>query len=748
MPRRVLLGPELVLAGGLLATGGCREPLTTYYELEREAPQAEWVFPPGVSVALSPTLDVHFGSGARADRAAEGRTSSSQLEVRAFLRGPIPADLAMTLTLFVEPEARGAALFVGGEKDPKSRLEPGRQGYDLPLTPGATGEVVELAAQPPRGSAPSLAAVRLVGAALVPAPRTIESGFEALAGEKDTSLTQVGPSVVRFALPLPEAAQLRFTPSLEASARPVRVWLTREGMGSPEREIWSSELQPDGRGTREAVVRLGTHPGYARIGLHVGGRPGDRVEVTWRTPRVLGRGPVHRLRPRAQQARERARADGLRARLADTNVLVVVLDAATALHFGCYGYPRATTLNMDRLAREGVLFERAYTPTPFTIGAVSSMWTSLYPDQHHAGARQRAPLPRERVTLAELLSARGVSTAAFAANPSAGPPFGLDRGFGEFHPLYGAGGFSPSGVWRAEEFRPVLREWLSRMRASRFFGYVHYREPHFPYDPPYPFDQLFGRPGPKPFPGRRDDGWVRRVNSGRHRPMAAEAADLVRLYDGNLAYVDREVGWLRDTLTELGLLETTTLVVTADHGESLLERGVIGHGGLLNEECIRVPLIVRFPGGRGPTGLRINDLVDLLDVAPTIADLFGALATAPARAYEGISLLPVVEGAPGKGVVLARTMQERPTYALDDGRWKLIHSLKTGRTELFDLAADPGERDDLFESEPLRTDLMRQELYRWLRDLHREQGSATEEQLTPAELEALRALGYVQSPEQ
>jgi len=737
--------PSLALAGALLAAGGCKnEPLTTLYELQREAPQAEWVFPPGVSVVLSPTLDVHFGEGARADRASDSRTSPSHLETRAFLRGSIPPGRSLYLALFVEPEARNSDLFIGREGEPSDRLEPGRRGYVLPLAPSTAGAVVELAAEPPRDSSLSLAAIRLCGVALVPGGWTRNAPLDSLAGERGSMLTQVGPSVVRFALPLPEGAQLRFTPAAEATAGPVRMWITLEREGSAEREIWSGAVRTGSDNSTEAVVRLGSRPGHARVALHVGGRPGEPVEATWRAPRIFGRG-LKRLRPRVQGAEDKARADGLRVRLAGTNVLVVVLDAAAARHFGCYGYARPTTLNMDRLAREGVLFERAYTPAPFTIGAVSSMWTSQYPDQHHAGTRHRAPLPRERLTLAELLSARGVSTVGFVANPSAGLPFGLDRGFGEFHALYGTGGASPPGIRRAEEFRPVLRDWLSRIRGSRFFGYIHLLEPHFPYDPPHPFDRLFGRPGPMPSPARRDDGWIRRVNAGQYRPTAEEAADLVRLYDGNLAYADREVGWLRRTLAELGLLERTTLIVTSDHGESLLERGTIGHGGHLNEECIRVPLIVRFPGGRGPAGLRVHELVDLLDVAPTVADLFGALDGAAARTYEGVSLLPVVEGAPGKGVVLARTMQERPTYALNDGTWKLIHSVKSGRSELYDLADDPGEQHDLVESESLRAELMRQELYRWLRDLHREQGSATEERLTPSELETMRALGYVHS---
>jgi arylsulfatase A-like enzyme len=736
MPARALLR-SLTIA--LLAGAACaKAPQSPHYDLQREAPHAEWVFPSGGSVVLSPTLDVHFNEAARADRALEGRTSPSRLEARVFPRGSIAAGQSVSLALFVEAEARGAALFLGRERAPSDRLEPGWRRYVLPLTPGENGGALELAVEPVSGAPLDPAAMRLLGAGLVPSG---EGPLAPPVGDAGPVLTQVGPSAIRFVLPLPEAAELRFTPVVEAPAGPVRMWITLESLGSAPREIWSAAVRP-GSAPAEVAVSLATRPGDARVALHLEGRPGVPVVAGWRAPRILGRGGLERLRPRVQPVEERARTEPQRASLAGLNVLIVVLDAGAAGHFGCYGYARPTTLNVDRLAREGVLFERAYTPAPFTIAAVSSMWTSQYPDQHHAGTRHRAPLPRERLTLAEVLKARSVSTVGFAANPNAGPPFGLDRGFEEFHLLPGAGGAS-SHVPRAEEFRAPVRDWLSRNQDRRFLAYLHLLEPHFPYDPPHPFNHLFGRPSPRMLAAGRDDGWVRKVNAGRYVPTAEEAADLVRLYDGNLAYADREIGWLRQTLEELGLLERTVVIVTADHGESLLERGALGHGTHLYEECVRVPLVMRFPGGRGPAGLRVRELVGLLDIAPTVADMFGALTGTVARTFEGVSLFPVIGGGRGRGVVLSRSMQERPAFALNDGTWKLIHSLKTGRSEVYHLSDDPDEQHDLVEAEPLRAELMRQELYRWLRDLRVERGTATEERLNPAEREALRALGYV-----
>jgi arylsulfatase A-like enzyme len=554
------------------------------------------------------------------------------------------------------------------------------------------------------------------------------------------ALRQHGPSALRFSLILPREARLLFgvapVPGADAPPR-VRVSVEPEG-GAPH-HLWGAEVPPRVAQSKSVALRLHRWEGApVRIALHVEGAEGTAVD--WIAPRLVGTGPSTRFSPAPYTPEEERRTEELRARLSGLGVLVVVLDAASALHFGAYGYPRMTTPEIDSLARGGVLFERVYTPAPFTVAAISSLFTSQYPEQHHYGHRHNAALPRERLRLAEVLAARGVLTAAFVANPSAGPAFGLDRGFSEFHALYRSG-----VIPRAEGFRPALSSFFERVKAvGPFFAYVHYLEPHFPYDPPHPFDVVFGPDAPLPRSRRRDDAWLRRLNAGVERLDPEERAHLVRLYDGNLACVDREVGWIRTTLEERGLLERTVLMVTADHGEALGERGFITHGPLLDEASLRVPLVVRFPRGRGPSGLRVPGLVDLLDVAPTVADVFGLHPGGGAlRSFEGRSLLPLLAGASAKPAVLSRTMQERPTFALVNGRWKLVHSVKSGASQLFDLLADPAERDDVSGRFPVRTEAMRQGVARWLRDMRREPAPWTEERLSPEEVEVLRALGYV-----
>ena len=204
------------------------------------------------------------------------------------------------------------------------------------------------------------------------------------------------------------------------------------------------------------------------------------------------------------------------------------------------------------------------------------------------------------------------------------------------------------------------------------------------------------------------------MNQGRRAFSEEEREHLVRLYDGNLAFADQEVGALVKALASEGLLEKTVVIIAADHGEELLEHGWIGHNVQVYEPTVRVPLIVRFPKGAGPAGQRVTALSDLLDVAPTIADIFGVRGKGGSdREFQGRSLLPVLLGAPGKPALLSRSVWDRPRYALRDERFKYLYDTRTGEEQLYDLTVDPGEARDVAEEVPLRAAYYRQALHAW-----------------------------------
>lgn len=297
------------------------------------------------------------------------------------------------------------------------------------------------------------------------------------------------------------------------------------------------------------------------------------------------------------------------------NVVLIVLDAARAMSFGVYGCPRNTTPEIDQLAAQGIVFERAYTPAVYTLGAMRALWTSAPPPfQEHIGTCQ----DRLERSFVDELSVRGIMTAGFVSNPMAGKLCGFDSGFVEFTELKSR---------KADEFRAVVPEWLTRNRSRRFFLYLHFREPHAPFDPPAPFDTLFS------------DG-------------SSAAARLRGRYEGTLAFADQEVGHILHALQAAGLWDSTVVIVTADHGEEFNEHGLVGHGDQLFDETTHIPLIVRVP--KGPRG-RVGAYVDLLDVAPTIAGVFGARLP---KTYTGKSLLPPKSA--GKPFVVSQTVRGRP----------------------------------------------------------------------------------------
>jgi arylsulfatase A-like enzyme len=420
------------------------------------------------------------------------------------------------------------------------------------------------------------------------------------------------------------------------------------------------------------------------------------------------------------------------------NVLFVIFDAARAREVGAYGYPRPTTPEIDRMAREGVQFQRAFTPAVHTLGAMSSVWTSQHPDRNHSEVSFSSRLPKDKLTLAEVLSGQGIHTAGFVANAVAGVAFGFDRGFSEFQETFREHGSGAGG------FRKVLPGFFERNKDRRFFAYVHFREPHFPYDPEPPFDTRFGPEGPIPKAARGDMGFIVDINQGRRSLGPEETAHLVRLYDGNLAFADQELGALRQSLESLGLLERTVVILAADHGEQLYEHGWVGHNTQLFDDSMHVPLVVRFPAGRGPAGVKVDGLVDLLDVAPTIADVFGALGKGGSdREFRGRSLLPVVAGAPGKAAVLSRTVWDRPRYGLRDARYKFVFDTRSGEEQLYDLAQDPGETRSRAADEPVRAAYYRQALYEWMARLKERGGVEGEPALTKEQRDNLCALGYI-----
>ena len=375
------------------------------------------------------------------------------------------------------------------------------------------------------------------------------------------------------------------------------------------------------------------------------------------------------------------------------NLVLIGIDTLRADHLGCYGYARPTSPHIDALAAESVLYTTAVSSSPWTLPAFASLFTGVLPSTHRAGEGKRgtpgAPnsgfsaLGPSPDTLAGVLRRAGFRTASFASTVWLGPRFGMDRGFDVMR-----------AAARSEPTVDRAVAWLHHaVGRGRFFLFVHLLDPHGPYTPsaadaaPFLDPAYGGSLGTSVSDSSPDPEW-----------SDADRRRVIDLYDGEVHYTDRLVGRILDTLRELHLLERTLVVLTADHGEELFERGALGHGQSLYDEQLHVPLVVRFPAAN-PRG-RITAQVRTIDVMPTV---LGALGVPVPAGVEGASLLALSAGGRRRadGVALAEyTLYVPERQALRQLDRKLVYVPESGRAMLFDLAADPDEREDVQAERP------------------------------------------------
>jgi arylsulfatase A-like enzyme len=427
------------------------------------------------------------------------------------------------------------------------------------------------------------------------------------------------------------------------------------------------------------------------------------------------------------------------------NVLILVLDGASASRMSAYGYSKPTTPEIESFAKESVVFDQAISQAVYTIASIGSVLTGQYPERHQSVSFADR-LPSSAVTLPGILTAEGFATAGFSGNAVVSSTFGLDRGYQEFRLARELSGYTGHG----DSVKSSFLEWLSQNAEKRFFAYVHFREPHFPYDPPPPYDTLFG-PAPVFPKGLQDWEAVEIYNraAARGEEVPAEVLDRVRaLYEGNLAYVDHLVGEVLAELARLGLAERTAVVLTADHGESLFEHRYIGHNTQLYEESVRVPLMWRVPG---IAPRRVADVVELIDLAPTVLDLVRLGELPAVEGMQGRSLVPLLVGDEAVArPAFSRTLWNKPRYSVRDRESKYIWDSRSGAGELYDLARDPMEAVNINGSRKFAAGFWHQQVLHWLREQeHLRAGApAPEEALVPEDLgRYLSGVGYLQNVE-
>jgi len=352
------------------------------------------------------------------------------------------------------------------------------------------------------------------------------------------------------------------------------------------------------------------------------------------------------------------------------NVIIVMSDALRADHLGCYGYRYPTSPVLDDLAARGIFFKKAYSQAPWTAPSIASLFTSLYPLAHRTGhprslAGYRVNLGESYLTLAEVLAGNGYATAAVANNPAISGGIGFAQGFDS----YDNNEVIPPDKPTEPTYPRVIR-WIREHAEEKFFFFWHIIDPHWPYCPPPEFDLFTSASYEGKFEECFPSSEASDYASGRAFPESSEdLRQIIGLYDGDIRYMDFQVGKLLEALEEMGLSRDTLLVFVSDHGESHFEHGHFGHALPMYEENLHIPLII-YPGR--DVGCTVEKAVEMVDVFPTLLEILGIK---PPATIQGKSLLPLIEAGRGEWtdkLVFAEGPQSVERKAISDQRYKLI----------------------------------------------------------------------------
>jgi arylsulfatase A-like enzyme len=427
------------------------------------------------------------------------------------------------------------------------------------------------------------------------------------------------------------------------------------------------------------------------------------------------------------------------------NIILITIDTLRADHLHCYGYQRIQTTEIDRIAEEGVLFENAISHIGSTGPSHSSILTSQYPRSHMV-LRNGYPLSTELVLLPEILKDHGYLTAAFVSSAALAKRMGFDQGFDFFVETYDDGlltlvdqtrklmlselVFSTSIYQIFERILPklpaqtdaasvnsFLLPWLREHRNNSFFLWLHYYDPHEPFTPPPPYDTMYWEKNREVTKLQYSTQFMD-IFRNQHNLTPDEIERVISLYDGEVTFVDCAIGEVMRELEALGIRDNSFLIVTADHGEQLYEHHrAIGHFLFLYEPIVHVPLIFSYPGVL-PAGMRMESLVQSIDIAPTILE---AIHVPVHKNFEGVSLYGMMKSRWDQGnrrFTFSEVFSldtEYDTKVIRSNKWKLFdyHNEKKN-PELFRIDIDRKECNNVYEdNETYR--MLNSELEMWNR---------------------------------
>lgn len=441
----------------------------------------------------------------------------------------------------------------------------------------------------------------------------------------------------------------------------------------------------------------------------------------------------------------------------DLNVILIVFNTLRAKNVGVYGYKRDTTPNIDKFAKENVLFKQAYAPWTMTSPALVSILTGQYP--HTTGIMRESSqiFPENLTSIAEILKQNGYKTFGIASNPNTGKEFNFDQGFDEFIDILPEGDWLGINSKHTEKETNKAIELITKYRDDKFFLYLHYLDPHGPYTPPQPYDLKYV-----------EDSYFYKYN--KFLPITNQGAldvvpeyavpnyqninktnmiyvdYLISQYDGEVNFIDYNIKILLNKLKELNLDKNSLIILMSDHGSSLGEHDYwFGHGNFAYDASSHVLLTMSYPKLL-PKNKITDEPINTINVIPTILDILNIPIS---KNMEGKSLLPLilnnkkideyVYGEGGRNQDYITTIRDKKWKFIKNGDY--IKDEKTGELsyrymvlpkitinesglfgsevtwpiyELYDIENDPLETTNLIDQEPEIADKLMTQLYKWL----------------------------------
>lgn len=454
------------------------------------------------------------------------------------------------------------------------------------------------------------------------------------------------------------------------------------------------------------------------------------------------------------------------------NILFIIIDAARADRFSCYGHSNRTTPNIDQMAAEGVVYENAISAAGWTLPSHTSMFTGTYISKHGVNNENHV-YNHKYILMPEVLKRAGYKTVGFCTNDWISDATGLTRGFSEFYDFH-----YPKLIHKARRFLNSLRingkdswayainknvkKWLKKNTGDTpFFMFLHYGELHLPYQVPPPFNSQFLPKGMSYAEAQRVNQDPKAFYAGVAEMSEQDFEISKALYDGALAYVDQRVFELYQYLKKLGQLDNTLIIISSDHGESLGDHGHFDHYYVLYEGLLKVPFIIRYPE-KFPAGTRYQKPVQTLDLLPTLKEML-ELRDPELNEMQGIPLPPfdspekqreftiserykdlkgLKKSYPDRD--LSRLVQwelDRKT-AIRTEKYKLIAS-ENYESELYDLESDPQENANLISDKPEVAENLQKKIEEWRRSFTASNETGKEAEFDDAVRKRLESLGYL-----